>query len=259
MRYFFTIGQYRSPKARVPIRVWACAVADYHEGVTKNRDLLDAGKHHCAPLQEAWTRLGPSAFRWELIDHWEPKDDEAKRAEWRDKLGLGDRRRSFHAMAKPRARRTDRPTAKLREADIVPIFQAHADGRTVAELAAQYGVNYRTMWKALARVSWPRVAIEPALLARCPLAANGTSPKALSRTDVDTVRQLLAEGATTVEIAARFKVTQQGISKILYGATYRSYPMTDEVAEALQRRQRREGEFAKKRSPAKQFIPTWEI
>ena len=117
----------------------------------------------------------------------------------------------------------DNLSAKLREADVVSISEKYAEGASIKDLSTEFGVSKATIKKALLGATWKDV--DRRIFNKREIEAEEPYyPSKLYYNDVLDIVNMYSNGDSIGYIAQKFGVSNQTISKILKGQSYKHIP-----------------------------------
>ena len=164
-------------------KVYIGSSVNIRERWYKHRKLLRGGKHNSAHLQSAWSKYGPHAFAFTVIEIVDsPEHLITKEQEWLDRtrcsdaefgyngsptafscLGVKHTEESKQRMAAASQERAILQRGSLHhlthlcEQDALQIRQDYADGATQASLANRHGVSIATVRSICSGETWTHV------------------------------------------------------------------------------------------------------
>jgi len=128
---------------------------------------------------------------------------------------------------------SDNPTALLSEVDIPVIFYQYAQGMTMLEIAAEFGVSFTVIRNVLERKNWRHISCDlvpertdqrRAVFQRVLPRGDAHKGARLREKDIPEIRRLAAQGMSIRKIADQFSVGYCAIQGVLSGKTWRHVP-----------------------------------
>lgn len=179
--------------------------ADLYRRALEHRGNLRRGSHRCPVMQRYWNEHGADSFTFEVVELIFP----AKEAEGKHLLKNVGTPGCVNFHVNPRSPLGVKRSQETRQRMAIAASQRKHSDATKAKLSI------------IARLRPPHTAERRAAVSVRSSGENNANAK-LTAADIVEIRKLYAGGWTQVQLAAKYKIAQTGISRIVRLESWRS-------------------------------------